>query len=125
MLRLGAERDQLNVVADQIGGPTPAAAIADALFATATALIDGAAGGTHHFAGSPDVAWADFARAIMAAAGLRCAVRDIPSTDYPTPARRPLNSRLDCSSLQRDFGIARPDWQRGLHDILSELGALA
>ena len=70
MLRLGAERDSLNVVADQIGAPTPAAAIAQALLTAARALQDGAAGGTYHFAGAPDTSWADFARAIMAGAGL-------------------------------------------------------
>lgn len=123
MLRLGAERESLNVVADQIGGPTPAAAIADALYVAATALCDGAEGGTHHFAGSPDTSWADFARAIMAGAGLPCTIQDIPSSAYPTPAARPMNSRLDCSSLAQSFGIPRPDWQQGLSDILKELRA--
>jgi dTDP-4-dehydrorhamnose reductase len=121
MLRLGATRDSLNVVADQIGGPTPAAAIADALFVIAAKMQAGAKGGTYHFAGNPAVSWADFARAIMAGAGLNCAVTDIPSRDYPTPAKRPQNSRLDCASLGRDFGIIPPDWQAGLRHILSEL----
>lgn len=121
MLRLGAERASLNVVADQIGGPTPAAAIADALFVAAAALRDGAAGGTYHFAGTPDTSWAEFARAIMAGAGLPCMVNDIPSAAYPTPAARPMNSRLDCSTLTRDFGIPRPDWSAGLAEILKEL----
>jgi len=123
MLRLGAERPQLNVVADQHGAPTPAADIADALILSASALCDGAAGGTHHFAGTPDTTWADFARAIMAAAGLPCAINDIPSSAYPTPAARPMNSRLDCSGFTRDFGIPRPDWRHGLADILKELRA--
>lgn len=121
MLRLGRERESLNVVADQIGGPTPAAAIADALFVAAGAMLGGAAGGTHHFAGAPDTSWAGFAREIMARAGLACTVTDIPSSAYPTPAQRPLNSRLDCTSLQTAFGIARPDWRAGLDDILREL----
>lgn len=120
MLRLGAERDSLTVVADQIGGPTPAAAIADALFVCARAMADGVQGGIHHFAGAPDTSWADFARAIMVTGGLACAVQDIPSSAYPTPARRPLNSRLDCGSLTR-FGLARPDWRIGLADILQDL----
>lgn len=123
MLRLGAERDQLNVVADQIGGPTPAAAIADALYQAAIPLCDGAEGGTHHFAGQPDTSWADFARAIMAEAGLQCAINDIPSSAYPTPAARPMNSRLDCSGLTQSFGIPRPDWRQGLSDIVKELRA--
>ena len=121
MLRLGAERASLNVVADQIGGPTPAAAIADTLFVAATALCDGAAGGTHHFAGAPDTSWADFARAIMADAGLDCTINDIPSSAYPAPAARPRNSRLDCSRLTESYGIPRPDWHQGLADILKEL----
>ena len=84
MLRLGQERDSLRVVADQVGGPTPAAAIADAVFSIARALGDGAAGGTYHFAGAPDTSWAGFAREIMQAAGLACRIgwvhRDGPSS---------------------------------------------
>ena len=121
MLRLGHERESLNVVADQIGGPTPAAAIARALLIIAEALRDGVPGGTHHFAGAPATSWADFARAIMAQAGLACRIEDIPSSAYPTPARRPLNSRLDCTSLQAAYRIAPPDWRGGLADIVKEL----
>jgi dTDP-4-dehydrorhamnose reductase len=123
MLRLGVSRDRLNVVADQIGGPTPAAAIADALLIIARAMTQGASGGTYHFSGAPDTNWADFARAVMAQAGLACAINDIPSSDYPTPATRPLNSRMDCTNLTRDFGIPRPDWRKGLADIVQELRA--
>ena len=121
MRRLGADRETVNVVADQIGGPTPAADIADALFNAARAMIDGHKGGIHHFSGAPDTSWADFARAIMAGAGLACQITDIPSSAYPTPAKRPQNSRLDCSAFMRDFGIARPDWRDGLTKILKEL----
>ncbi|MGL6208498.1 MAG: dTDP-4-dehydrorhamnose reductase [Paracoccaceae bacterium] len=125
MLRLGALRESLNVVADQIGGPTPAAAIADALFVAAKAMVGGATGGTHHFSGAPDTSWADFAREIMAQAGLACTINDIPTSAYPTPARRPHNSRMDCSALAVQFGIARPDWRAGLGDILKDLETLA
>ena len=120
MLRLGAERDQLNVVADQIGGPTPAADIADALYQIAAGLLAGQPGGILQFSGAPDVSWADFAREIMAQAGLGCAVADIASSAYPTPAKRPLNSRMDCSGLAA-FGITRPDWRVGLTSIIKEL----
>jgi dTDP-4-dehydrorhamnose reductase len=120
MLRLGRERENLNVVADQIGGPTPASAIADALYTCAAAMRSGEPGGIHHFAGTPDTSWADFARAIMAAAALPCTITDIPSSAYPTPAKRPLNSRLDCSSLAR-FGLTRPDWRAALPEILLDL----
>ena len=123
MLRLGRERAALNVVADQIGGATPAAAIADALIAAARAMVAGAPGGIHHFAGSPDISWADFAREIMVRAGLSCVIHDIPTSAYPTPARRPPNSRLDCSALEQAYGIGRPDWRAGLDDILRELNA--
>ena len=124
MLRLGRERSRLNVVADQIGGPTPAAAIADALYVAARAMAQGAAGGTHHLAGAPDTSWAGFARAIMAAARLPCSITEIPTSAYPTPARRPANSRLDCSTFESRFGIARPDWQSGLTAILDRLSVV-
>jgi dTDP-4-dehydrorhamnose reductase len=123
MLRLGRERASLRVVADQVGGPTPAAAIADALFAAARSMVAGGAGGTHHFAGAPDTSWADLARAIMATAGLPCAVEDTTTAEYPTPTRRPLNSRLDCASFEDAFGVARPDWRKGLEDMIEDLGA--
>ncbi len=121
MLRLGRERESLRVVADQAGGPTPAAAIANALIAVAMAFHDGAEGGTHHLSGAPDTTWAGLARAIMAGAGLSCAIEDIPSDAWPTPARRPRNSRLDCRSLAHAFGIPQPDWRDGLAAILSDL----
>lgn len=122
MLRLGAERDALNVVADQVGGPTPARDLADACLRVARGLI-GTPGksGTYHFAGAPDVSWADFAREIFAQSGRTCAVADIASADYPTPAARPKNSRLDCSASETHFGIKRPDWRRSLRDILNDL----
>lgn len=121
MLRLGASRDALRVVDDQVGGPTPAAAIADALLAAARAMADGAPGGIHHFAGSPDVSWAGFARAIFEEAELPCRVEPIPTADYPTPAARPLNSRLDCAAFAEAYGVARPDWHQGLREVLAEL----
>lgn len=121
MLRLGRERSALNVVADQIGGPTPAPAIADALFTCMRAMVAGAPGGTHHFSGAPDTSWADFAREIMAQAGLPCQITDIPSAAYPTPARRPANSRMDCGSLAAAFGVQRPDWKTELSVMLKEL----
>lgn len=123
MLRLGAERDRINVVADQVGGPTAARRIAAALLEMARQMqADRGKGGLYHFSGAPHVSWADFARRIFARAGLDCAVQDIPGSDYPTPARRPANSRLDCSRIARDFGIARPDWQADLDQVLTQLG---
>jgi dTDP-4-dehydrorhamnose reductase len=115
MLRLAESRDSLNVVADQIGGPTPASAIAEACLSIASQLMeDPTKSGTYHFSGAPDVSWYDFARAIFAEAGKDMSVHPIPTSDYPTPASRPLNSRLECGTTEETFGIARPDWRRGL-----------
>ena len=125
MLRLGRERAALNVVADQIGGPTPARAIAIACLTIADRLrTEPGKSGTYHFSGTPDVSWAGFAREIMVQAGLACTINDIATADYPTPARRPANSRLDCGSLSL-FGLTRPDWRAGVHDALQETGALS
>ncbi|MEM6659786.1 MAG: dTDP-4-dehydrorhamnose reductase [Pseudomonadota bacterium] len=124
MLRLGAEREELTIVADQIGGPTPARDIALACHQMATQLIHGGrTSGTYHFSGDPDCSWADFARAIFKLAELDCAVTDIPTTAYPTPAARPANSRMNCASLTDTFGIQRPDWRAGLIDTIKELEA--
>jgi dTDP-4-dehydrorhamnose reductase len=122
MLRVGPERGRLRVVYDQVGGPTPAGDIAAACLTIAERLArDPGASGTYHFSGAPDTSWAGFARVIFDTAGLDVAVEDIPSAEYPTPARRPLNSRLDCSATEAVFGIPRPDWRAGLAQILSDL----
>ncbi len=120
MLRL-ADRGALNVVADQIGGPTAAADIAATCVAMARGLTADRSG-VYHLSGGPDVSWADFARAIFEQAGVGMTVNDIPSSAYPTPAVRPANSRMDCSGLAA-FGLTRPDWRTGLQDVLNELGA--
>lgn len=121
MLRLGATREVLSVVGDQIGGPTPAGAIADACLQIAHRLRRAPeTSGTWHFSGAPDVSWADFARAIMAEAGLACQIEDIPTSAWPTPAARPANSRLDCTSLSV-FGLDRPDWRAAVAQIIDEL----
>ena len=122
MLRLGAERESLTIVADQIGGPTGAAEIARACIKIAKTLVsEPEKSGIYHFSGVPDTSWADFARAIFDAANIQCAVTDIPSDDYPTPAKRPLNSRLDCTATEAAFGICRPDWRESLTHILTQL----
>ncbi|MEL7349261.1 MAG: dTDP-4-dehydrorhamnose reductase [Pseudomonadota bacterium] len=122
MLRLGAERDHLRIVADQRGGPTPAASIAEALLTIAEAYGAGrGTGGIFHFAGSPATTWADFAEAIFAEARLTPQVERIPTTAYPTPAARPLNSVLDCTKIAEAYGIAQPDWRTALAAILKEL----
>jgi dTDP-4-dehydrorhamnose reductase len=126
MLRLGAERAELDIVADQVGGPTGAREIAHACHLIARQLIDHPEkSGTYHFSGAPETSWADFARAIFARAALPCEVRDIPTEAYPTPAPRPLNSRLDCRTTEAAFGLARPDWRLSLDQILTDLGVTA
>lgn len=121
MLRLSESRDILSVVDDQIGGPTSAGSIANTLLIMARAMVNGQGGGTYHFAGTPAVSWADFASEIFAVAQREVTVNGIPTADYPTPAQRPLNSRLDCSLLETEFGITPPDWKSDLAKIVSDL----
>jgi dTDP-4-dehydrorhamnose reductase len=122
MLRLGADRDALRVVADQRGGPTPAADIAAALLSIARAFSSGrGVPGIFHYAGAPVVTWAEFAAAIMEGARLRARIEPISTTEYPTPARRPANSALDCTRIAKSYGIAQPDWREGLAAVLKEL----
>lgn len=129
MLRLGRERDQLGVVADQCGGPTPAADIAAALWQLALQWRENGTlpWGTYHFCGAPAVSWHAFAEAIFAEAqglGLLPSVprvNAIATADYPTPARRPAWSVLDCSKLQAACAIAQPDWRVGLRAVLAQL----
>lgn len=125
MLRVGAEREQLRVVADQIGTPTPAALIADV---TAQVLQHpGHLSGTWHLTASGQTSWHGFAEAIFAealATGVLAkvpAVEAIPSSEYPTPAKRPAWSVLDNRKLQQDFNIVLPAWQDGLKRVMAEI----
>lgn len=124
MLRLGAERPRLTVVDDQRGGPTAAADIAAALAAMARAFAAGrGASGVFHFAGAPTVSWRGFAEAIFERADwiARPEVAPIATADYPTPARRPANSALDCARIAAAYGIAQPDWRPALDAALAAL----
>ncbi len=122
MLALAETRDQLSVVCDQIGGPTAAMDIARTCLTLANSLRQHPdKAGIYHYSGQPDTSWAGFAREIFAQAGKNITVHDIPSSDFPTPAQRPANSRLDCSGLKAAFDIERPDWRRSLTDVLQEL----
>ncbi|KAB0534124.1 dTDP-4-dehydrorhamnose reductase [Xanthomonas cissicola] len=125
MLRVGAERDVLRVVADQIGTPTPAALIADI---TAHALRQpGEPSGLWHLTAAGQTTWHGFAEAIFAQARARGLLARTPrveaigTADYPTPATRPAYSRLDTHSLQDTFGVRLPDWQDGLSQVLDTL----
>jgi dTDP-4-dehydrorhamnose reductase len=122
MRRLGRERDALSVVDDQIGGPTPASAIADALLAVARAFAAGRGRtGLFHYAGAPATSWAGFAEAVFAGTGDATTVRRIATTEFPTPARRPLNSRLDCGRIREAYGLGQPDWRPALDETLKAL----
>ncbi|MBT5559217.1 MAG: dTDP-4-dehydrorhamnose reductase [Proteobacteria bacterium] len=122
MLRLSETQDALNVVVDQVGGPSPARDIAVACLQIAEKLTqDPSKSGTYHYSGSPNVSWATFANEIFDQAGRSTIVTPIPTESYPTPAVRPLNSRMDCSMTEKVFGIPRPDWRKGLKVILKEL----
>ncbi len=133
VLRLGAERDALNVVADQIGAPTSAALLADVTAQVLGQLrwreVGAAPSGVYHLTAGGETSWHGFARAILAGGvsrGLTLrlapdAVRAIPASEYPLPARRPANSRLDTGRLQETFGLALPHWQAGLDHVLDQI----
>lgn len=122
MLRLSDTRDALSVVEDQFGGPTPARAVAEACLTIAERLRTAPdLSGTYHFSGAPDVSRKAFAEAIFDSAGRGVAVSGVPSSDYPTPARRPLNARLDCSTTTEVFGIERPDWRAALDGVTAKI----
>ena len=124
MLRLNASRDEVRVVSDQVGGPTAASDVAGALLKMASAFNEGRGeSGIYHFAGAPDTSWADFARTVVAIAGGNLRIIDIPSSEFPTRATRPSNSRMDCSTLKDVFGIERPNWQVSLRQVIAELTA--
>ncbi len=129
MLRLAAERDALDVIDDQIGAPTGAELLADV---SAHALLRvraaPALAGTYHCVAGGETSWFGYARFVIEAARAAgqpvkvapAAIRPIATAAYPTPAARPLNSRLDTTRLQRTFGLALPPWQRGVERVLAE-----
>lgn len=124
MLRVGRGRDEVRVVADQQGGPTPAADIASAIWTVAEVWRAGrGVAGTWHYAGAPATTWAGFAEAIFARSGWSSPPRVVPITtaEWPTPARRPANSVLDCTAIAQAYGIAQPDWRAGLDAVVREL----
>jgi len=127
MLRLAETRSELNVVDDQRGCPTSAADIAATVLAIAERMIEDADAptGTYHFVNEGEATWCEFARAIFTAAQARGlatpTVHPIPSSAYPTPARRPANSRLSTEKLRRDYAIAPRPWPAALAEIMAAL----
>jgi dTDP-4-dehydrorhamnose reductase len=134
MLRLAEARDEVSVVADQRGAPTFAADLAEAIVRMAPRHLASPAGdaafGVFHLSGAPDTTWHGFAEAIFAGAAARGhrapVLRAIPTSAYPTPTRRPADSRLECSRIAAVHGVRRPDWRSALERCLDELlGAVA
>ena len=122
MRRLSDARDRITVVNDQIGGPTPARDIAQTSLSIAEQLIqDPNKSGIYHHSGQPNVSWCQFANAIFEQMDCKTIATPIPTTEYPTPALRPLNSRLNCDFTESTFGIVRPFWRDGLVEILRDL----
>jgi dTDP-4-dehydrorhamnose reductase len=135
MLRLGAERDELGVVSDQWGGPTSARGIAKAIASIVTKVTraesegDDLASlwGVYNFSGEPHVNWAQFAEAIFERATVLGVLARVPkvnsitSDQYPTPAKRPANSRLSNDKVSEVFGIAPDDWQAAVDELLTEI----
>lgn len=126
MQRLLQEREKLSIVADQIGAPTWAGTIAASTGALIERWRDGAPGawGVYHLTASGETSWFGFAEAIgqqLINSGKPCAALEpIASSAYPTPAARPLNSRLDCSLLQRQWGVSQADWHDALLECLAQ-----
>ena len=134
MLRLAAERDSLNVISDQIGAPTGADLLADISAHAITRLrLQPSLAGTYHCVAAGETSWHGYARHVITwahahaqAHGLALktapdAVHAIPTSAYPTPARRPLNSRLSTARLQAAFGLVLPHWQQGVDRMLAEV----
>jgi len=121
MQRLMKERPELKIVDDQIGAPTWCRSLADATAQVLAQIQSPARGaekpdpwGVYHMTNGGETSWHGFAEAIRDLSGLDCQLMAIPTRDYPTPARRPLNSRLDNGKLERVFGIRLPDWRAAL-----------
>ncbi len=126
MQRLLQEKPQMRIVADQIGAPTWAGTIANSTRALIERWQAGQAGdwGVYHLTAQGETSWLGFAQAIgehLLAEGKACAeLEGIPASDYPTPAKRPLNSRLDCSRLQQQWQVGQPQWREALRECLAQ-----
>jgi dTDP-4-dehydrorhamnose reductase len=120
MLRLMKERSTLNVVSDQVGAPTYAADLANAIMQIISA--GKWSPGIYHYSNSGRISWYDFAVAIRDASKLSCAVQPIGTEQYPTPAKRPAYSLLDTNKIRETFGLAIPEWKASLELCLAKLG---
>lgn len=121
MLRLGKERQSLNVVYDQIGSPTFAGDLAAAIVAILSQIRSGQKA-VYHYTNEGVCSWYDFAVAIMEIAGLSCEVNPIGSDGYPTKAKRPYYSVLNKAKIRRDFNVKIRHWREALADVLKQMG---
>ena len=120
MLRLGAEKPEIGVVADQYGTPTHARDLAQAILDLVGQIGD-RRGEIYHFTNEGSCSWAQFATRIMQEAGLSCRVNPLTTDQYPTPAVRPAWSVLSKEKIRRDFGVATPPWETSLHDCIRRI----
>ena len=128
MLRLAGDRDEISVVADQRGNPTSALDIADGVLAVARnlhAASDSSLRGLFHMSGAGEASWAEFAEAIFAVSkevgGPTARVKQIATSDYPTAAKQPANSRLNTDKLAGAHGVRLPEWRQSLKDVVTRL----
>lgn len=122
MLKLSQTKSHLSVVDDQVGGPTYARDIAKVSISIAKQISkDKKKSGIYHFSGKPDVSWCQFANEIFLRSGRKTIAQPILTLEHPTPAVRPLNSRLNCNLTYEVFNIPCPYWRDGLEETLSEL----
>jgi dTDP-4-dehydrorhamnose reductase len=132
MLRLATERPAVSVVGDQKGSPTYAPHLAEVVLGVARRIVADPAGtawGIYHAVGAGETSWFGFAREIFRCAGKHglpaVEVTAITTADYPTPARRPINSRLNCDRLRQSFGLELPDWRLGVESCVGRLSESA
>jgi dTDP-4-dehydrorhamnose reductase len=127
MLRLGADRDELSIVGDQIGCPTYAQDIAKSIVSILSCLdLKGTLSGIYHYCGDESCSWYDFARAIFAVAEIHGSkppsnIKSITTLEYPTPAIRPAYSVLDCTKIENVFGVTRSNWRDGIKIVIDRL----
>jgi len=119
MIRLMSERDEISVINDQVGSPTYAKDLAQAI----VDIVEGEnwVSGIYHYSNEGEISWYDFAEAIKEIKGLDCKIRPIPTAQYPTPAKRPKYSLLDKSKIKRIFGVEVPYWRESLRKMLEQV----
>jgi dTDP-4-dehydrorhamnose reductase len=128
MLRVAKDRDEVSVVSDQVGNPTSAFDIADGILTVVVNLVadtDPSLRGVFHMTAGGVASWADFAEAVFAASAVQggpsAVVKRITTADYPTPTKRPANSRLDCRKIAQTHGVILPDWHGALETVVARL----